>query len=128
MDVEDAHDADYAPSEDEYDVIKMKSASVATSSTAGQASGGTTGGADGGDDAEADADADAEGAKAEGDGGSAPAREEFGADGESAPIKEMDRRIFEELLLVVQNLGAVDENDEFVRGEDCLMWLGDLQR
>ena len=125
MDVEDAHDADYAPSEDEYDVIKMKSASVATSSTAGQPSGGATGGADG---AEADADADTEGAEVAGDGGSAPAREEFGADGESAPIKEMDRRIFEELLLVVQNLGAVDENDEFVRGEDCLMWLGDLQR
>jgi hypothetical protein len=46
----------------------------------------------------------------------------------TAPISAIDKRMLEELLLVVQNLGTVDEDGNFIRGPECLNWLQDLQQ
>ena len=46
----------------------------------------------------------------------------------TAPISVIDKRMLEELLLVVQNLGTIDAHGDFVRGPDCLQWLHDLQQ
>lgn len=45
----------------------------------------------------------------------------------TAPISVIDKRLLEELLLVVQNLGFVDEDGSFLRGADCQQWLNDLR-
>jgi hypothetical protein len=42
--------------------------------------------------------------------------------------RPMDKLMLEEMLLVVQNLGTYDVAGEFIRGEDCVQWLGDLQK
>ena len=119
-----AMDADYLPSDEEsYDVVKGRSTAEAPSGAVPGASPDADGAAGGEDGEEAE-----EGEEGAINSAGQPPRGDF-ADGDMVmPLKQMDRRIFEELLLVVQNLGTVDENDEFVRGEDCLMWLGDLQR
>jgi hypothetical protein len=40
----------------------------------------------------------------------------------------MEKRLLAELLLVVQNIGTVDDDGAFVRGEDCREWIADLHR
>lgn len=45
-----------------------------------------------------------------------------------ADIPDMEKGTMNELLLSVQNLGTPSGSGGFVRGEDCILWLGDIQR
>ena len=72
-----------------------------------------------------------EGPAASGGGGPAPAdlaRERKRLEGLIEDIKEIDRSMLNELILVIQNIGTLDEEGDFVPGEDCHDWLCDLQR
>lgn len=117
-DASEDSDSDYASeyASDEEEQLKRSKAKEKADAAAG-AEGGGDEGMDGGDSA---------GAGPSSGAGVKPGATQLTES--TAPISAIDKRMLEELLLVVQNLGTVDEAGIFIRGPECLNWLQDLQQ